>query len=302
MRFSIIIPTCNRPKELQLCLKALDGLISASECDEVEVIITDDGQRQPVTEEVIRDFPWARRVKGPSRGPAANRNCGAEAATGDVLLFLDDDCIPQSGYLRNYVSFWKDQDVNELICAYGPTIPLGQADSLLYEAPANTHGEALISSNFGISKEVLLSVGRFDERYPSAAFEDTEFFERFKRLGGRTVFISSAAVGHPYRKLPTAKNLAKKWEAKVIYALDQGARPLSLHYRIPWHVFCVITSRFRGKQLSLQNAVAALLFAREWIWTLILCPVWIAKWSRRKRSSFWVAQRDSGPPIPRHGL
>jgi GT2 family glycosyltransferase len=283
-------------------LATLGRLLEDMASDQVEVIVTDDGRLRPVTDDDLQDLPWVKRIVGPAKGPAANRNFGAAMASGEVLLFLDDDCIPEANYLKSFFDFWRESDPASLTISYGPTIPLGPMESLLFEAPDNTDGQALISSNFSIGKTSLSQVGGFDGRYPSAAFEDTEFFERFGRLGGKTIFLRSAAVSHPYRRLRNPKNLAKKWEAKVIFALDQGATPFSLYYRVPWHVLRVIVSRFRGKKASRRNFQAAALFACEWLWTLILCPVWISKWMHRERSEFWVMQRSSGPAVPRHGL
>ncbi len=303
MRFSIIIPTCNRPQELKACLEAIGSLLEQVTDEAVEVVVTDDGRRQPVTYAHVREFPWVKLVEGPRKGPAANRNFGASMASGEILVFLDDDCIPKPNFLLGYIEFWKAYNGNfEMVVAYGPTIPIGEKKSLLYEAPDNSNGTTLISANFSISKDSLVRIGCFDERYMTAAFEDTEFFERFRRLGGTAFYLESVAVQHPYRKIPNPKSLAAKWESNVIYAFDQGANRWPLYYRFPWHVIRVIISRFRGESLSIQNVHAAMMFLGEWFWVLVFTPKWIAKWAKREPSGFWKQQQTEGAPIPKHGL
>ncbi len=60
-----------------------------------EVLVADDGSRDRTAD--IADRAGARVLRLPHRGPAAARNAAAEAATGDVLVFLDGDmrCSPQ---------------------------------------------------------------------------------------------------------------------------------------------------------------------------------------------------------------
>ena len=83
---SVVIPTCERPQLIAKCLANLTGAD--------EIIVSDDS-RTDRTWKLIRDqFPGVKWVRGPQRGPAANRNFGASQASGDWVAFVDDDCIP----------------------------------------------------------------------------------------------------------------------------------------------------------------------------------------------------------------
>src|SRR5260370_5877800 len=114
--FSVIVPTCHRNDDLGRCLEALkigqrptggpaaDGAdsIIGKERFQYEVIVTDDGTLTTAEALIREGFPWAKWFEGPHRGPAANRNYGASQAKGDWLLFIDDDCIPGTGWLEAY--------------------------------------------------------------------------------------------------------------------------------------------------------------------------------------------------------
>jgi len=100
---SIIIPVYNDWRPLRECLESLGRQEGAPA---FEVIIVDDGSREPVPE-LIRQ--WADRfplaiISQTHRGIPAARNRGVQAATGSVLLFVDSDCRLHPDCLRNLAS------------------------------------------------------------------------------------------------------------------------------------------------------------------------------------------------------
>ncbi len=297
-RISIVIPTRARPRELAACLHALQPQMPAGGC--VEVLVLDDGADSATRNLVEKDFPFAQWHAGPRRGPASNRNHGARLARGEWLLFLDDDCIPRPTYLSAYQTCFQDGDAKTAF--EGATIAPGEQPSLLWEAPHNPTGGLLISCNFAISRSFFFDVGGFDERYPLAAFEDTEFADRFVRHRGKIHFVPDAAVDHPWRPLPPARILARRWEARVISTLDLGASSWELAWRLPEHIFKVISSRFRGQSLRVDSLRAAVRFAGEFIWMLRLLRGWISRHSSGPRSQFWKSQVAQGRSPARFGL
>src|SRR5690606_21029723 len=96
MKLSVVIPTCDRPDALQACLQCLETNQQLRRTD-FEIIVSDDSRKQLATEILHHAFPAVKWIEGPKRGPAANRNAGAKVANGEVIVFLDDDCLPQPG-------------------------------------------------------------------------------------------------------------------------------------------------------------------------------------------------------------
>ena len=188
MKFSVVIPTCRRPDLLARCLRALP----TSE----EVIVSDDSPDDATRELVTRDFPHVRWVRGPRRGPAANRNHGASAATGDWLAFVDDDCEPQAGWLAALTIASVDAEVLE-----GCTQAPGATDSPLEEHVENLHGGVLWSCNLAIRRELFEKLGGFDPAFTEAAGEDMEFAWRLQQASVRIRFVSDAVVHHPPRHI-----------------------------------------------------------------------------------------------------
>jgi len=90
-RISVIIPTYNRERLLP---RALRSVINQSTTP-AEVIVVDDGSSDN-TRQVIKEIAaWAdlelRYLRQSNRGPAAARNLGIRAASGEYLAFLDSD-------------------------------------------------------------------------------------------------------------------------------------------------------------------------------------------------------------------
>ncbi|EMI42509.1 glycosyltransferase family 2 protein [Rhodopirellula sp. SWK7] len=300
--FSVVVPTCNRPEELAECLRRLASGVQSMPPEMYEVIVTDDGRRSSAEELVSEHFPWARWTKGPAKGPAANRNHGANLATYEWIVFIDDDCLPESQLLTAYQDAIAVTNPTSANAFQGPTLRIGDPPSLLWEAPHNPLGVARISANFAIHRSDLQNVGGFDERFPSAAIEDTEFFARFEKSGRSIMFVPDAIVNHPLRRVGNAAGLARKWEGKAIFSMDVGASPFTVLWRLPWHSLRVIQSRFRKQPWSRDNLYAAMHFVKEWLLVVVNTPRWVRKWKCQPRSTFWTKHVEENGPPPRFGF
>jgi GT2 family glycosyltransferase len=117
---SVVIPTHNRLPVLRRCLAAL-----AAQCypyERMEVIVVADGCSDG-TERTLQDaaFPFTLRVLSqPASGAAAARNLGAQAARGELLIFIDDDVIASPGLVEAHV---RAHSPDEERIAVGPYIP-----------------------------------------------------------------------------------------------------------------------------------------------------------------------------------
>ncbi|NJL28333.1 MAG: glycosyltransferase family 2 protein, partial [Thermoanaerobaculia bacterium] len=106
-RASVLICTHNRARDLALCCAALGGLDAPPESWEVVVV---DNASTDDTPEVAE--AWAARLEGRLRGVegtgalglSAARNRAIAEARGEILAFLDDDALPEPGWLSALVS------------------------------------------------------------------------------------------------------------------------------------------------------------------------------------------------------
>lgn len=112
MKVSVIIPALN---EEQMLPRLLDS-IKAQDFDSYEVIVAD-AHSKDRTRELAAEY-GCRVVDGGL--PAAGRNAGAAAATGEFLFFLDADVVLPPGFLRNVYGEMQDRYYDLATCEIRP--------------------------------------------------------------------------------------------------------------------------------------------------------------------------------------
>jgi GT2 family glycosyltransferase len=194
---AIIIPTRNRHELLKRCLSRLIPYVrSHSECS---IVVSDDGDALETRKVLVGELAMVQVVQGPCRGPAANRNCGAAHAAAELLIFLDDDCMPD----LDLIAVYRDAALNnpEIGVFEGRISAEGEASSFADYVPANETGGYLWSCNFAVRQNLFAKINGFDERFPFAAVEDVDFHQRVKSYS-RVLFLPKARVLHePERRL-----------------------------------------------------------------------------------------------------
>jgi mycofactocin system glycosyltransferase len=102
---TVIIPVRNRPEEIAACLQSLSRLDYP--VDKMEVIVVDDASDDN-TPEVISTFPVHLIPLKKRRQASFCRNLAAQRARGEILAFLDSDCIADPLWLRELVPAFRD--------------------------------------------------------------------------------------------------------------------------------------------------------------------------------------------------
>lgn len=274
VRISVIVPTCNRNDALALCLDRLAPGVQTLPAPDYEVIVTDDGTHSgahPNAQQMLSEkYPWAIWTRGPRRGPAANRNHGAAQARGAWLAFTDDDCLPTPGWLQAYANAFTDEfEVYE-----GVTDATGPLRAPFVVAPVNYEGGVLWSCNMMVSRQIFDELDGFDEGFPHASDEDTDFRERVKKSGLEMKLVSDALIYHPPVRRVWGRKSARQWESKVRLAYKANpARGAFTRREMLW-----LAVRTRGRQLWR----APWHFDKIWgAWTLLIELMWITRQTRR---------------------
>ena len=210
---SVVIPYYEAPEALALTLAGLERQTYPREL--FDVIVVDDGSSTPLR----LDEPTPLRVKvihQPDRGfgAARARNNGARAASGEILLFLDCDMVPEAEWLKSHarwhhvacdvvtLGFRKHVDVSGISAEAVRSRP-GSLAALFAERPVEepqwiesrmartdflTTGDdhifrAVTSGNLGVCADFFAAAGRFDESFNQWGAEDQEFGYRALALG-----------------------------------------------------------------------------------------------------------------------
>jgi glycosyltransferase involved in cell wall biosynthesis len=99
MLISIVIPAHNRPAFLREAVLSVARQTHAN----FEVVVIDDGSQPPLAAEPLQGLIGERLTflrQGSPRGISATKNAGVRAASGDVILILDDDDLLKPDALR----------------------------------------------------------------------------------------------------------------------------------------------------------------------------------------------------------
>jgi GT2 family glycosyltransferase len=236
---SVIVPTFNRKDRLARMLRALDAVIPSGLSLEAVVVV--DGATDG-TEELLATLQTSyplRVLTQKNAGPGAARNRAIAAATGDILIFLDDDVIPTEGLITHYLEIHR-RDPHAVIT--GPMIaPPGmrlapwlqwEADTLQKQYDAMEAGRwaptprQFYTANASTRRADVLAAGGFDERYTRA--EDVEMAFRMADRGARFYFVPAAAVLHePDRTFAGWMRVPYEYGRHDVL-MARGGRPLLL--------------------------------------------------------------------------
>jgi GT2 family glycosyltransferase len=216
---SVVVPTRNRPDQLDACLDALAS--QSLPPDRFEVIVVDDGTEAPVAP---RLEAWRRRLsvgqaRTPGAGPAAARNAGVALAAGRYLAFTDDDCRPSPGWLQALLAVLRrrpgalagGRTVNMLaeLAASETSQVISEVVHDYYNADPED-ARFFSSNNLAAEAAAFRRLGGFDPAFRTS--EDRDLCHRWRAAGGRLVYVPDALVGHAHRL-----NLAGFWHQHLHY-------------------------------------------------------------------------------------
>lgn len=171
--FSVIIVTRNRPKQIVRCLEALE----LNTFKRFEVIIVDQSDLNYIPNNLIQKIKKlkGKYLKSKTKGKSRGLNEGLKVATGEALVFTDDDCIPNKYWLKNiYQTFLNNPKVSGIFgrtLPYRPTVNrnLICACTFLKTRPRNItkpeyHAEYIgLGNNMSIKKKVFFQIDGFKE-------------------------------------------------------------------------------------------------------------------------------------------
>ncbi len=232
---SLVVPTRNRAETLHRCLTAARRQ-THSPC---EVIVVDDASTDGTDAMIRRSFPHVCYLRQPHpRGPAAARNRGISAASGEIIAFTDDDCLLPTDFLMRLSDGYQRYPDVAGVGGYHEAPPevLATRVCARYEAYCTRHiygaGEqeycggfecpAGGTSSMSYRRSVLDEVGGFDETFPVAAGEDAA--------------LKWSVVRHDYRLLylPLKVTHLRSYDAQAFWhqQVDRGIGAAHFEWRV----------------------------------------------------------------------
>jgi GT2 family glycosyltransferase len=198
-----VIPTKDRWGALSRLLECLDR----QQADAAfEIVVIDDGSNAPPpASPVMRGRP-VRVIRTPNGGRAAARNRGASDATGEILIFLDDDMHVAADFVARHI----DAHSRSGRVILGPTPLPGDIEDTAFgrfrawldlrQAVAAVDDlsevDGLSGANMSIARSAFERTGGFDERLTNPGCEDYAFHLRARRAGLITLYARAIPAWH----------------------------------------------------------------------------------------------------------
>lgn len=208
---SVVIPTYNRPLDIRRCLDSL-AHVRHPHWDVMVVDQSDDNQTQTIVESVREAVPHLIYRRLSDKGAARARNYGLQAASGDIIAFLDDDCTVAADWLPRIAAVFRRYPQAALVFGALDAAPHNRQD---YYIPAyRTRRERIarglrgfmhtegVGASMYVRRVAVSSVGLFDVCLgPGSSLfvyggEEVDYLYRCFLHGLTAVYTPHIAVKH----------------------------------------------------------------------------------------------------------
>ena len=189
---SIVIPVFNEERYIGECLSSVMNINYPSEC--LEVILVDNGSTDR-TLEIAREYPVRILVKEDVRVGAV-RNYGVSHAAGDIIVFLDADCVVEPTWLSEGVGKLSDGKLSVI----GGQYLMRESPSwlekywVLSNSKTQVYQTTLVGGCIFIQKTVFDAMNGFDETLNSG--EDSDLTNRLRQHGILVIIDPALSVVH----------------------------------------------------------------------------------------------------------
>jgi cellulose synthase/poly-beta-1,6-N-acetylglucosamine synthase-like glycosyltransferase len=180
-------------------------------------VVVNDGSTDN-TATVVQTFAGVRLINQANAGPAAARNRGASEATGAIILFTDDDCIPMAGWLDAMLAPFVDPEVvgtkgvyrtrQNSIAARFVQIEYEDRYRMMARFP---YIDFIDTYSAAFRRDRFLEMTGYDTSFPVACAEDIELSYRMSARGWKMKFAPQAMVYHTHPDT-LSKYLKKKYK------------------------------------------------------------------------------------------
>lgn len=279
---TIAICTRERADDLQRCLAGLQRMLATGQGGAAEVLVIDSASRTPETRRVAESFPGTRYIRLARKGLNVARNAAMRSASGEIVAFIDDDAVPDLGWLNAHQRAF----VHPLtMVSTGLTLPLELESEAQeqFEAVSSfsrgfvartydhrnmhplTAGRAGAGVNMALRRVAIDLVGPFDDALdagtPTHSGGESELMARVIEGGYRIVYTPSALNWHRHRR-----SLAEL--RRTIYGYGAGVYAFWTSYTLrqrEWAVPLVAAKWFWYDQLpALLRSAARVPGAPPW--------------------------------------
>lgn len=207
MHVSVVIPTFNRAKLLNETIAALANQLTGEHT--YEVIFVSNGSTDSsdvILKTAVADYPEKFRYFyiQPTGGPSAPRNVGIRNASGEIVIIIDDDVLPEPDFVRAHAEFHTQHPEAHHAALGEVYVPPHLQDdpmSLFHSFPYHqVRGRERLAylyfwtCNVSVKRKFMLDCGMFDEEW--LMYEDMLCGHRLENHGMHLHFLPAARGQH----------------------------------------------------------------------------------------------------------
>jgi len=261
MRASVIIPALNEAVNLARSLPIVAEQVGS----DGEIVVVDNGSTDQ-TAAVARSFR-CRVVQETVRSRPRARNAGIRHTTGEILLFLDADCMPKENWFRRMIGAFDDPTVGgaagEIQTAESQS-PLDRflksrgylSQAVSFKHPFLPYGN---TANVAYRRSCLAAIGGFDQALPEG--EDADLSWKMQlQTDLRLIMVPEAVVVHEGELKPLEFLRQKRrhaYGAVLLYKKYRRYRPNEnfSSKKLYWEYSSILR---RGVRFLLREGAAAM--------------------------------------------
>ena len=305
LAISVILPTFNRMKVLELVLTSLERQTASKK--KFEVIVSDDGSSDG-TQDFLRQYAKITACRfqfvlaEKNNGPAKARNLALYQAKGTIIIIIGDDIEVNEEFVQQHLDWHTTHNaIGDAVLGYvtwpesikpnnfmrwletgGRYFFFPYAD---FQSGHTVDCQNFYTCNISIKRSLLYSTNLFDESFPYASHEDIELGERL-RLEGMTLYYEQSIQGYHHHFLHI-EGIAKR-----VYLMGYSAH-------IYWQK---VADRSSQSKKSLRFLLRHL-FLLPGIWSLLVQLLKIPagkksntpfRWKLILIMSYWLGIADAG--------
>ncbi len=221
---SIIIPNYNGSRTIGTCLDSIFAINDSAR----EVIVIDD-RSEDGSSDIIGRYPCKLIQLEKHAGAAAARNAGALNSRGDVLFFIDADCLLKEDTLSIIRKRMSGQPKDLIIGGTYTPVPFDpgffsrfqSAFINYFETKKFENPDYLATHALAINAETFKRIGGFKEDF-LPILEDVEFCHRLRRAGCRLIIEPAIQVQHIFNHSFTKsiRNAIRKTQYWIMYSIE----------------------------------------------------------------------------------
>jgi glycosyltransferase involved in cell wall biosynthesis len=207
---SVLIPTFGRETEV---INTIDGLLKQTHLPDEIIVVDQNGDRYPALDRYLQSIPRVRQIKTQTPGVAINYNLALRNAQGDIVLYVDDDVVPEPGLIAAHLLNYDREPqlggvAGRVECLSGDPDPYKISEIGSYHPWSGSvignfnglkrqHVKLAQGANMSFDRQALLAIGGFDQGFQGNGY----FFEsdgslRVLASGRSIIFDPEAALIH----------------------------------------------------------------------------------------------------------